>query len=284
MKYYSLTFGGADPRTYSGLAPTMLIFVNMTTGATLAPPAISESLASSGIYQFQYGTTQPIVFLADAATTSPGTAGRYVSGQLDPADRIDEIGTTLVAIGTSHIAQGVTIIAIGTSHLAQGVSILAFGVSSIAQGVTLTAIGTTLFGIGTTNFALGTTINAIGTTLIGYGASNFAYGTSIFTLEQAMASTLTGIGATVSGIGATVSGIGVSLNAIMTVIGSTASSFGTSAADPVDLFGYLKRMQENLEGNSDFTKLSGVWNIKSRGGSLLISKTVANSSSQVIKS
>lgn len=305
-KVYSMRFGSGDPRAYAGMSPTFLIFVNIASGATIAPPAITESCGtSSGIYQFTWGTTTPIAFLVDAATTSPGAAGRYVTGQIDPVDRVDEVGTTLVAIGTSHIAQGVTLTAIGTtlfgfgvtnvalgtsavaqgvSILAQGVTITAIGTSHISQGITLTAIGTstiafgsTLVGIGTTLTGFGVSTVAFGSTLMGYGSTLYGYGVSIYTLEQAMATSLMALGTSVSAIG-------TSLSSVFLGIGSTASSYGTSSADPVDLFGYLKRIQENLEGNSTFTKLTGAWSIYTRGSSaLLISKTVANSSSQVIK-
>lgn len=216
MKTYILRFGFGDPRTYTGLAPTMLIFAD-NAGATIAPPAITEALAGSGIYKFSYGTTVPISFLADAATTSPGPQGRYVVGSLDPADRADEYGTTLVAIGTTNVALGITAVALGTTAVALGI----------------------------TNVALGTSAVALGTTILANGTS---------------------------------------LNVVVTGLGSTASSFGTSSADPVDLFGYMKRILENLEGNQTFTKPSGSLAIYSRGSStLLTTKTIANSVSLVTK-
>jgi len=216
MKTYILRFGFGDPRTYTGLAPTMLIFVD-NAGATIAPPAITEALTGSGIYKFSYGTTVPISFLADAATTSPGPQGRYVVGSIDPADRADEYGTTLVAIGTTNVALGTTAVALGTTAVALGI----------------------------TNVALGTSAVALGTTILANGTS---------------------------------------LNVVVTGIGSTASSFGTSSADPVDLFGYMKRILENLEGNQTFTKPSGSLAIYSRGSStLLTTKTIANSVSLVTK-
>lgn len=195
----------------------MLIFVD-SAGATIAPPAISEALTGSGIYKFSFGTTVPISFLADAATTSPGPQGRYVVGQLDPADRADEYGNTLVAIGTTNFA-------IGTTNIALGITNAAFGLSNIALGTTAVAIGTTILANST------------------------------------------------------------SLNVVVTGIGSTSSSFGTSVADPVDLFGYMKRILENLEGNQTFLKPTGAMSIYSRGSSVLLaSKTVANSVTTVIKS
>lgn len=214
MKYYGVRFGSGDPRNYTGLSPTFLFFVNMTTGATITPPSITETYVGTGIYNFSYGVTTPIAFLVDAATTSPGTTGRYVNGQIDPVDRGDEYAATMIAIGTSHIAQGVTSIAIGTSHIAQGVTITAIATSLIAQGVTILA------------------------------------------------------GQTMAWAG----------------IGSTASSFGTSAADPVDLFGYLKRVVENLEGTSTYLKPTGVMSLRDRTGSVTLAvRTIANSVSLVSK-
>jgi hypothetical protein len=255
-KTYSMQFGVGDPRTYTGLAPTMLIFANLATGATVAAPAISEALTGSGIYKFTWGTTTPIAFLADAATTSPGSQGRYVVGQIDPADRADEYGTTLVAFGTTLFGQGSTNFALGTT--------------SVAIGTTLLGFGSTLMGFGATSVALGTTNVAL-------AISNYSFATMIF-------AGLVNQGSTIVGIGTTLLGIGSSVAVLAAGIGSTASTFGSSSADPVDLFGYMKRIQENLEGNSSFTKLSGAWSIYSRGSSqLLASKTVANNSSQVIK-
>src|SRR4051812_29867765 len=94
----------------------------MTSGATLAAPAISETLTGSGLYQFQYGTTQPISFIADGATSSVSSA-RYVRGLLDPADRADEFGTTLVALGTTNIGLGTTLSGIGFSLTASVASL-----------------------------------------------------------------------------------------------------------------------------------------------------------------
>lgn len=259
-----MQFGAGDPRTYTGLSPTMLIFVNMTSGATLAAPAISESLAGSGIYQFQWGTTTPIAFLADAATTSPGSAGRYVAGQLDPADRADEYGTTMIAIGTTLFGQGVTNLALGTTSV---------------------AIGTTLFGQGATNVALGTSAVALGTssiaqglTALGYGVTTYGYGVSIYAEVQA-------IGVTLSGIGITVSGFGGSLGTLMALVGSTTSSFGDVSTQPVTLFGFLRRVTENLEGDSQYVKVSGIWTIMDSAASVTLAvKTITNSATMVVKS
>lgn len=146
MKNYTVTFGSGDPRGFTGLAPTFLTFYNLTTGTTNAPPSIAETIAGkTGVYTFQYGVTQAISFLLDAATTSPGANGRYVTGQIDPSDRADEYGTTLAAYGLSLLSYGQTLVAIGTSTVA-------FGGSASALGSTIIAIlGTTSSSVGTSS-------------------------------------------------------------------------------------------------------------------------------------
>lgn len=238
---FSIQFGSGDPRTLTGMSPTFLIFVRMTDGATIASPSITESLTGSGIYQFTYGVTQPIAFLADSATTSPGASGRYVVGQIDPSDRIDEFGITLTAIGTSNIA-------LGTTNLAIGTTLIGYGATGVALGTTTVFLVT---GIGTTQIAEGQTIIAIGNTLLG-------------------------IGNTVSVIG-----VGASLFAL---IGTTASLIGNDTINPSDLFGYMKRVNENIEGQQSFTKGSGVLNMYDRtGATLLAQRTVTNFASMVVK-
>lgn len=68
-------------------------------------------------------------------------------------------------------------------------------------------------------------------------------------------------------------------------IGTTASSFGSTAVDPGTLYGYLKRLQELGEGNATFDKTTSVWSIYSRGSSTqLASKTFADNSGNIVKS
>lgn len=284
-KTYSVQFGTGDPRTLTGLNPTLLIFVNISSGATLVAPSFTEALTGSGIYKFSYGTTTPIAFLADAATTSPGSSARYVVGQIDPADRSDEYGNSIVAFGSTLIGYGTSTVAFGTTIVAIGTTLIGYGTSTVAFGATLFGQGVTNIALGTTNVALGTSAVALGTTNIGYGVSNLAqglttlgYGVSIYNQVQAMGVSLIAVGNSLAAIGASFGGI-------VSAIGSTASSFGDSTTDPVDLFGYLKRVRENLEGDSTFVKLTGAWSIYDRSGNtLLIAKTVSNNSSQVIKS
>lgn len=229
---YFLQFGTGDPRTFTGLAPTLLIFKDVS-GSNVTPPGITEIPSSTGLYYFAWGTTTSIFFLADAATTSPGTAGRYIAGNLDPNDRVIDYGTTLVAIGNTGIALGNTSVALGNTQIALETN----------QGVTLVGIGNT----------------------------SIALGSSIYNLEQAMASTLLSIGA-----------IGTSLSA---AIGSTASLIGDSTHDPVDLFGYLKRIAELEQGQETFVKGSGVLTMLDRtGATTLVQRTIVNSVSLVVKS
>jgi hypothetical protein len=221
-KIYSLKFGSGDPRTLTGLSPTFLIFVRMTDGQTIAPPGIAESLSGSGVYQFTFGTTQPIAFLADAATVSPGSVGRYITGQIDPSDRADEYGNTLIGFGLSTISLGTTTVAIGQTLQAGQIN-----------------LGTTLVAIGNTSVALGNTILA----LTGSGAS------------------------------------------LAAVIGTTASIIGDSAHDPIDLFGYVKRLAELAQGQEQFVKGSGQLTMFDRtGATTLVTRTVSNNASLVIKS
>jgi hypothetical protein len=242
-KVYYITFGTGDPRTFTGLAPTFLTFNN--NGTVVTPPSISEVTGATGFYSFTWGTTTPICFLADAATTSPGTSGRYVKGAIDPADRADEYGTTMIAIGTSHIAQGVSI-------LAFGVTSLAIGTSHLAQGASLLALGNTSLGYGISLYAAGTSINAIGTTL--------------------------------TGIGTTLFGIGITTGLLAGFIGDTSSSFGTTSTDPSTVFGFLKRALEIREGNQVYTKATGILDFYNRGSSTLLrEKTVSDSSTTTTK-
>lgn len=250
MKNYSARFGTGDPRTYTGLAPTFIFFVNLATGATVSPPSISEQYAGTGIYTWQWGTTTPIGFLLDAATTSPGTAGRYVTGQLDPADRADEYGNTMIAIGNSGIALGMTGVALGMTGVA-------IGTTGIALGMTGVALGTTSVALGTTAVALGQTAVALGTSTIAFGQTLFAIGTTSAALGLTMSFLL---GAPVAG------------------------GYGSTSADPTTLFGFLQRAQEFWEGDNVYTKATGILQFFSRGQTTLLrSKTITDGSATTTK-
>jgi hypothetical protein len=292
MKNYAIRFGSGDPRSSTGLAPTMVYFIRQSDGQTIAPPGFSEVLTGSGLYSFQWGTTQAMVFLADGATSSLGTGGRYVTGALDPADRADEYGTSIIALGTTSIALGTTSVALGTTSVALGMTTVALGTTTVALGTTsvswgsanstaLTNQGSTLVAIGNTSSiqSVGSTLTAIGSTLLqgqlNIGSTLVAVGNTMVTAETNMGTTLVAIGNSLTGLGLTA----------IPLIGTLGSTFGSSSTDPVDMLGYLKRIQENLEGNQTFTKGTGAWQISSRGSStVLANKTVSNGASLVTRS
>lgn len=242
-KTFGIAFSQTDPRTYPSLAPTFLTFQSMVDGSAITPPGVTQ-LSVTGIYFFNYTPTIPIYFLLDGITTS--TLDRYVYGILDPLHRVDEVAATLIALGNSGLALGTTAVAIGTSNIALGTTAVAIGTTGVALGTTSVALGITGVALGNSGVALGTTAVALATSIM-----------------------------------AGVANISLQSGEILNRIGATTSSFGTSAVDPGDLYGYLKRVQEFLEGDKTFTKTSGVWDVKSRGGSLLVSKTMSNSSSTV---
>lgn len=322
-KTYWVRFGNGDPRTYAGLAPTFLLFYN-SAGSAISPPSIAEIAASSGLYTFAWGTTLSMGFLIDAATTSPGTIGRYVTGSLDPSDLIDQYGTSLIALGTTSVALGTTSVALGTTSVSwgsanstaltnQGSTLVGIGNTGIALGTTGVALGTTsvswgsanntaitnqgstLVGIGNTAIALGTTGVALGTTAVSWGLANstaltnqgstlVAIGNTSIAYGGTISQKITNEGVTLVAIGNSLAAIGTSLSVIIAGIGSTASTYGGPAADPVDLFGYMKRIQENLEGNNTYIKSTGALSIYSRASAtLLITKTITNSVTTVIK-
>lgn len=64
-----------------------------------------------------------------------------------------------------------------------------------------------------------------------------------------------------------------------------SNSFGSTLLDPTTILGYLKRVQEYLEGFQSFNKATGAWDIYSRGAStLLIEKTLTNTVSTATRS
>lgn len=227
MKTYWLKFGSGDPRSFTGLAPSFVLWYNRL-GATMAAPGITEIYTGSGHYRFEYNPySGPIAFIADGGATL-SASGRYVTGGLDPADAIDELGASIYALDQAAFA-------VVASNNQQGSSIYALGLTNIAVSASL--------------YAQGQTITSYVSTAGGYGATTYAL----------------------------VVGIDGKL-------GSTASSYGTTVA-PVDIFGYVKRLREFLEGNAAFTKATGVWDIYSRGSSvLLVSKSLTNTATDANKS
>lgn len=272
-KNYLVRFGTDNPSNYSGLTPTFTKFFNSAGGST-TPPSIAE-IASSGMYLFSYDPTGFIGFILDG-TASLGTNVRYVAGTLDPNDKISEIGGSLSAMGASLIAQGATIGVIGASLAVMGNSLSVMGNSLAVMGGSLTAIGVSLSAQGTTLGYLG----IMGGSLSVMGASLAVMGSSL----SAQGVTIGAIGVSVAAMGTTLSGIGTSFVAGSSLIGSASDSFGTSSVDPTTLFGFMKRIQELQEGDSIYTKATGVWAIYNRGSTTVLrQKTITDSATQVTK-
>lgn len=100
MKTYWLTFGSGDPRNNTGLSPTFALFFD-ANGLTAAPPGITEIMAGSGFYRFEYGPTLGMAFIADGGAAL-SASDRYVKGALDPIQAVDEkVGTVADSFGST---------------------------------------------------------------------------------------------------------------------------------------------------------------------------------------
>jgi hypothetical protein len=87
-KTYYLKFGSGNPAPFTGLSPTFTLF--MANGLTaLTPPGISEIPLGSGLYQFQYGPTQAVVFIA-LGGPNLSAGDQYIAGTLDPIQAVDQ--------------------------------------------------------------------------------------------------------------------------------------------------------------------------------------------------
>ncbi len=286
---YWFAFGTGNPTTYSGLAPTFIAFIN-NAGTTYSPPAITER-ASTGLYQISYGPTQTIAFILDGATTGLATSDRYISGVFDPYDQFGVTLNAAFALGTTSVAIGTTLIGYGTTSVFGISAILGYGSTTttgistlLGYGLTTTFGISTLFGFGTSTIAFGTSLMAQGFTLFGFGVSGFAQGVSLSAQNVSLlayGSSLTAQGNSLFALGTTSTAYAIA-NGL--AIGSTASSYGSTSVDPVDLYGYLKRARELAEGNQIYTKATGLLDLYVRGGAtLLIEKTISDTSTTTSK-
>lgn len=74
------------------------------------------------------------------------------------------------------------------------------------------------------------------------------------------------------------------IQAVDEKVGAGGDSFGSTSADPSTIFGLAKRLQEVLEGDQQYVKATGIWNIYSRGASTLLrQKTLANDTTEVTR-
>jgi hypothetical protein len=176
---------------------------------------------------------------------------------------------------------------IGQSTL-NSIYFLAFSVTTVSSGTAsdqyitgvldpVLAVDQSILGVSLNLSNQGTTLLSLSSAL---GSTNTAYGLSF----AAISSTLLGIGNSV----ASFVSFGSTFSAFSSlVIGSTASSFGTTSVDPSSVFGYLKRIQELLEGDQTFFAAGGTFMMFNRGAlgstTLLRTKTLLNSGAQVTK-
>jgi hypothetical protein len=102
-KELAVRFGSGDPRTFTGLSPTFIIFKNFA-GIDVTPPAISEIGVSTGLYKFSFGyTLSAIAFCIDGGALL-SDADRYVTGTLDPIQAIDKrLGSEDQSFGTDTV-------------------------------------------------------------------------------------------------------------------------------------------------------------------------------------
>jgi hypothetical protein len=324
-KEYGLHFGPTLLSASSGLSPTFTAFVRMDTGATVAPPGITQIMPGLGMYKFNYQPSYPIYFEIDGATTGLGIY-RYIQGVLDPNDRVDEFtmglsnliaqyGQSLVALGNTMVALGISNYAWGNSNFALGTTAVALGVSNYAWGATNFALGTLNLALGNSNYTLGGSNYALATLNYALGGSNYTLGGSIYSqalllqqqgsstyaqavlnqqqgssiyaqavLNQQQGSSIYAQGLTTYAYMSGASGFAPGIADLAARIGTTAASFGDTAVDPGTVFGYLKRTREYLEGNSNYTKATGILLEYSRGSSVLIaSKTLTETVTNVTK-
>ncbi len=89
-KIFELQFGTGDPRPFTGLTPTFILFYSNVDGTVLTAPGITELVAGTGQYKFQYGPTISISFLADGGS-GLASSDRYINGVLDPVLAIDQV-------------------------------------------------------------------------------------------------------------------------------------------------------------------------------------------------
>jgi hypothetical protein len=155
----------------------------------------------------------------------------------------------------------------------QSIYFLAYSVTTVSSGVSsdqyITGVIDPILAIDQSTAAYGTTNIALGTTNVYLGSTADLY-------LSAMSSSILAIGNTL---------LGVDQSAF---IGSTASSIGTTSQDPTTVMGYLKRLQELLEGDQLYYAAGGTFMMFNRGAlgntTLLRTKTLLNSGGQVTRS
>jgi len=102
MKQFFFRFGSGNPATYTGLSPSFTIF-SLQGLTAITAPGITETPVGSGIYNFRYYATLPIVFQIDAGTAVTAS-DRYIVNVLDPIQAVDlSIGTNQDSFGNTFV-------------------------------------------------------------------------------------------------------------------------------------------------------------------------------------
>lgn len=102
-KEYWLAFKLSDGTLYSSASPTFVLF-QTETGTTLAPPGVTQKIAGTGAYNFNFpGSTLSVFFRVDGGA-SLSADRRYIEGVLDPLLTLDQkIGTLTDSIGSTSV-------------------------------------------------------------------------------------------------------------------------------------------------------------------------------------
>jgi hypothetical protein len=103
-KDYYLVFGAGNPADNTGLTPSFTTFANNLGVATTAP-GVTEIIAASGLYRFQYEAQGSVIFVVDGdvgGLSAIPDADRYITGSLDVEDRSEDF---ISGLGASLQAQ-----------------------------------------------------------------------------------------------------------------------------------------------------------------------------------
>lgn len=102
-KEYWLKFKLADGTLYSNASPTFVLF-QYENGSTAVPPGITQRIAGTGAYQFNFaGSTISAFFRVDGGA-SLSADRRYIEGVLDPLLTLDQkVGTVDDSVGSTSV-------------------------------------------------------------------------------------------------------------------------------------------------------------------------------------
>lgn len=205
-------------------------------------------------YYLRFGSTAPSNFSGLSPTF---ISFRNQAGGATTSPAVSEISTTGIytfaydPLGSINFVIDGATTGLGTSdrYIAGSLDVIDKSDQLFAYGTTLTALGSTLVALGNTSVAFGTTAVALGTTAVALGNTSVAYGTTTAFL-----------------------------------LGTTSSLIGDNSTSPTSVFGFIMRARQFLEGDSTYTKGTGVLQNYDRSGATLINQvTIAQSDSTVTR-